>query len=171
MIVADDHGWNDLGCYGHPVARTPHLDRLAADGVRFERCFTTAPLCSPGRGAVMTGLYPHVNGVTRLVQGPEADALSLDPAVWTMAKGFREMGYATAAARKWHLSTAGPTAHKNPHAVSSNVALPSAAVSPRLIPSADSIASIIISPPFRRQLSPKHTRAAIVPGGVSLSSV
>lgn len=111
MIVADDHGWNDLGCYGHPVARTPHLDRLAADGVRFERCFTAAPLCSPGRSAVMTGLYPHVNGVTRLVQGPEADALSLDPAVWTAAKGFREMGYATAAARKWHLSAAGPTAH------------------------------------------------------------
>ena len=95
--------------------RTPHLDRLAADGVRFERCFTTAPLCSPGRSAVMTGLYPHVNGVTRLVQGPQADSLSLDPAVWTAAKGFREMGYATAAARKWHLSTAGATAHGFTH--------------------------------------------------------
>ena len=63
----------------------------------------------------MTGLYPHVNGVTRLVQGPQADSLSLDPAVWTAAKGFREMGYATAAARKWHLSTAGATAHGFTH--------------------------------------------------------
>lgn len=111
MIVADDHGWNDLGCYGHPVVRTPHLDRLAAEGVRLDRCFTTAPLCSPGRSAVLTGLYPHTNGVTQLVQGPAADALSLDPSIWTLAQGFSAMGYETAAARKWHLSTAGATAH------------------------------------------------------------
>src|SRR6056297_2481819 len=49
VIVADDHGWDDLGCYGHPVVQTPHLDRIAGEGVRFTRCFTAAPLCSPGR--------------------------------------------------------------------------------------------------------------------------
>lgn len=111
LILADDHGWNDLGCYGHPVVQTPNLDRMAAEGVRFENCFTTAPLCSPGRGAVMTGLYPHVSGIKELVQGPEAEQLSLDPSIWTLGQGLRDMGYETAASRKWHLSTAGATAH------------------------------------------------------------
>ncbi len=115
VIVADDHGWNDLGCYGHPVVRTPHLDRLAFEGVRFTHCYTTAPLCSPGRGAVMTGLYPHVSGVTRLVQGEDAERFSLRQDVWTFAQGLRKMGYENAAARKWHLSTAGPLAHGFEH--------------------------------------------------------
>ena len=115
VIVADDHGWDDLGCYAHPVVKTPNLDRLARDGVRFTHCFTTAPLCSPGRGAVMTGLYPHVSGVTRLVQGDIADEASLSPDIWTFAKGLSEIGYENAAARKWHLSTAGATAHGFDH--------------------------------------------------------
>jgi arylsulfatase A-like enzyme len=116
LIVADDHGWNDLGCYDHPVVRTPNLDRVAAEGVRFTRCFTTAPLCSPGRGAVMTARYPHVNGVTRLVQRQDAEAFSLDRRMWTIARGLADLGYETAAARKWHLSVAGPTAHGFRHA-------------------------------------------------------
>lgn len=111
VIVADDHGWNDMGCYGHPVVRTPNLDRLASDGVRFTHCYTTAPLCSPGRSAVMTGLYPHVSGVTRLVQGEDAQRLSMREDLWTFARGLKQLGYENAAARKWHLSTAGPTAH------------------------------------------------------------
>ena len=116
VIVADDHGWNDLGCYGHPVVRTPNLDRLARDGVRFTHCFTTAPLCSPGRGAVLTGLYPHVSGVMRLVQGTEAGKLSMRQELWTFAGGLKQLGYKTAAARKWHLSADGPTAHGFDHA-------------------------------------------------------
>ncbi len=88
---------------------------MAADGVRFERCFTTAPLCSPGRGAVMTGLYPHVSGVTKLVQGTEIDQLSLDPSIWTLGRGLHEMGYETAASRKWHISAAGATKHGFEH--------------------------------------------------------
>ena len=115
VIVADDHGWNDLGCYGHPFARTPNLDRLAADGVRFTHSYTTAPLCSPGRGAVVTGLYPHVSGVTRLAQGEDAQRLSMRPDLWTVAKGLSELGYENVAVRKWHLSTAGPTAHVFDH--------------------------------------------------------
>ena len=116
VIVADDHGWNDLGCYGHPVVKTPNLDRIASEGVRFTRCFTAAPLCSPGRGAVLTGLYPHVSGITRLVQGDAADRVSMDAGLWTFAEGLRGLGYETAAARKWHLSTAGATAHGFDHA-------------------------------------------------------
>lgn len=111
VIVADDHGWDDLGCYGHPVVQTPNLDRIGGEGVRFTRCFTTAPLCSPGRGAAMTGLYPSTSGVTQLVQGDGADALSMKPGQWTFAWALRALGYETAAARKWHLSTAGATAH------------------------------------------------------------
>ncbi len=57
----------------------------------------------------MTGLYPHVSGVKQLVQGPRAEALALDPSTWTLAKGLSELGYETAAARKWHLSTDGAT--------------------------------------------------------------
>lgn len=115
VIVADDHGWDDLGCYAHPVVKTPNLDRLARDGVRFTHCFTTAPLCSPGRGAVMTGLYPHVSGVTRLVQGDVAEEASLSPDIWTFGQGLRALGYENAAARKWHLSTSGATAHGFDH--------------------------------------------------------
>ena len=122
VIVADDHGWDDLGCYAHPVVRTPNLDRLANDGVRFTHCYTTAPLCSPGRGAVMTGLYPHVSGVTRLVQREDAEAFSLRPDIWTFAKGLQELGYENAAARKWHLSTAGPQAHGFEHEFPSRTA-------------------------------------------------
>ena len=59
----------------------------------------------------MTGLYPHVSGVTRLVQGEDADRLSMDPGLWTFANGLQSLGYETAAARKWHLSTAGAAAH------------------------------------------------------------
>ena len=116
VIVADDHGWNDLGCYGHPLVRTPNLDRVASEGVRFTHCFTTAPLCSPGRGAAMTGLYPHVSGVTRLVQGDEAERHSLRSGIWTFARGLKDLGYENAAARKWHLSTAGPLQHGFDHA-------------------------------------------------------
>ena len=116
VVVADDHGWDDLACYGHPVVRTPNLDRMAREGVRFTYCFTTAPLCSPGRGAMMTGLYPHVSGVTKLVQGADAEGLSMRPDLWTFARGLKQLGYETAAARKWHLSTAGPTAHGFDHA-------------------------------------------------------
>ncbi len=115
VIVADDHGWNDVGCYGHPVVRTPNLDRIAKDGVRFTHCFTTAPLCSPGRGAAMTGLHPHNSGITKLVQGENAERLSMKPEQWTWARGLADLGYENVAVRKWHLSVAGATAHGFEH--------------------------------------------------------
>lgn len=111
VIVAGDHGWDEVGCYGHPGVRTPHLDRLAADGVRFTRCYCTSPLCSPGRGAVMAGLHPSASGVTRLVRGVEAESLSLRRGRWTFASGLQALGYRTVSAREWHLSTFGATAH------------------------------------------------------------
>ena len=61
LIVSEDHGPN-LGCYGDRTARTPHLDQLASEGVRFENAYTTQAVCSPGRASIFTGLYPHQNG-------------------------------------------------------------------------------------------------------------
>lgn len=61
LIVSEDHGLN-LGCYGDRIARTPNLDRLASEGMRFEKAYTTQAVCSPGRASIFTGLYPHQNG-------------------------------------------------------------------------------------------------------------
>jgi len=62
LIVADDHGTDALGCYGNPVIRTPHLDGLAAEGVRFSHAFCTTASCSPSRSVILTGLQNHSNG-------------------------------------------------------------------------------------------------------------
>lgn len=62
LIIADDIGYNDLGCYGSPDARTPHIDALAKEGIRFTQAFLTASSCSPSRSSIITGRYPHNNG-------------------------------------------------------------------------------------------------------------
>src|SRR5919202_1311470 len=64
LIVADDLGWADLGCYGSKYHRTPHLDRLAADGLRFTQAYAACPVCSPTRAAILTGKYPARLGMT-----------------------------------------------------------------------------------------------------------
>src|SRR5262245_58665525 len=58
LIVADDLGWADLGCYGSRFHRTPHLDRLAREGMRFTQAYAACPVCSPTRAALLTGKYP-----------------------------------------------------------------------------------------------------------------
>src|SRR4051812_39325850 len=63
VIVTDDHGIGDVGCYEHPEVRTPNLDRLAASGVRFTQWYSNAPICSASRAAIMTGKYPDRTGV------------------------------------------------------------------------------------------------------------
>ena len=62
LILADDLGYGDLGCYGHPVAKTPHIDRLATDGVRFTQFYSNGPECSPTRTAILTGRYQQRAG-------------------------------------------------------------------------------------------------------------
>src|SRR5947209_15793482 len=82
LILADDLGYGDLGCYGHPRFKTPNLDRMAAEGVRLTQFNTPMPFCAPTRGALMTGRYPFRNGLTANPApdgGPEADALALAP--------------------------------------------------------------------------------------------
>ena len=62
VFVADDMAWNDAGAYGHPHIRTPNIDRLARDGMRFDRAFLTTSSCSPSRSSILTGRYPHSTG-------------------------------------------------------------------------------------------------------------
>ena len=73
IILADDLGWNDLGCYGHRHIRTPNIDRLAAEGLKFTHAFLTCSSCSPTRCSIMTGRYPHSTGARELHQPLPAD--------------------------------------------------------------------------------------------------
>jgi len=65
LYIADDHGFDFLGCYGNEAVRTPHLDQLADEGLRFRKSFTVSPTCAPSRSALHTGLYPSHNGAMR----------------------------------------------------------------------------------------------------------
>src|SRR5947208_17010341 len=98
VILADDLGYGDLGCYGHPRFKTPHLDRMAAEGVRLTQFNTPMPFCAPTRAALLTGRYPFrhgLNGNPAPDGGPQADALALSQGEVTLAQLFRQAGYAT----------------------------------------------------------------------------
>ena len=101
IIVADDLGYGDLGCYGNSDIRTPALDRMAAEGVRLTEFYTPAPTCSPARAALLTGRHPMRTGVTRVLIPKEVQGLAASEI--TLAEHLREAGYATACIGKWHL--------------------------------------------------------------------
>ena len=96
VFVADDMSWDDCGPYGHPHVKTPNLDRLARDGMRFDRAFLTTSSCSPSRASILTGRYPHATGAPELHMPLPANQTLL-------TRPLREAGYYTAAAGKWHL--------------------------------------------------------------------
>jgi arylsulfatase A len=73
LIVSDDQGYNDLGCYGGTEIKTPNLDRLAADGVRLTSFYVTWPACTPSRGGLLTGRYPQRNGTYDMFRNDKVD--------------------------------------------------------------------------------------------------
>lgn len=96
LILTDTQAANVVGCYGHPELRTPHIDRLAAGGIRFERAYTTCPVCTPARAGLFTGIYPHTSGAW-------TNNLPLGTNILTMGQRFQDGGYRTGYIGKWHL--------------------------------------------------------------------
>src|SRR5688572_2338291 len=105
IIMSDDLGYGDLSCYGHPTIRTPHLDRMAAEGMRFTDFYSCAPVCTPSRAGLLTGRYPVRSGMasdTRRVLFPNSKG-GLPSEEITIAEALKQKGYATACIGKWHL--------------------------------------------------------------------
>jgi arylsulfatase A-like enzyme len=96
FIMADDHAAHAMSCYGSRVNRTPNLDRIANEGMRFDNCFCTNSICTPSRAVILTGTYNHVNGVTTLGSAID-NRLTMFPGLLQAA------GYQTAVFGKWHL--------------------------------------------------------------------
>jgi arylsulfatase A-like enzyme len=96
IFIADDQGENDLGCYGNTVVRTPHIDRLASEGMRFTHAYLTISSCSPSRSSILTGRYPHNTGAEDLHQPLPADQR-------TIARYLKDAGYYCGCVGKWHL--------------------------------------------------------------------
>lgn len=103
LIYADDLGYGDLGCYGHPVIQTPHLDQLAAEGLRLTQHYAPSALCSPSRAALLTGRTPYRTGIQSWI--PEDTGIYLHKQETTVAELLKEKGYATAIIGKWHLNS------------------------------------------------------------------
>jgi arylsulfatase A-like enzyme len=101
VILADDVGYGDLGCYGATRVKTPHLDRLAAEGIRFTDGHAASATCTPTRYALLTGQYPWRKRGTGILPGDAA--LIIEPGSTTLASVMRQAGYRTAAVGKWHL--------------------------------------------------------------------
>ncbi|MFC5748790.1 sulfatase [Actinomadura rugatobispora] len=103
VILGDDLGWADLGCYGSPHIRTPHLDRLAAGGVRFTDAYSAAAVCSPTRFGLYTGRYPgRLKGGLEEPIGRPDELHGIPPAHPTLASLLKSAGYETAMFGKWH---------------------------------------------------------------------
>ncbi len=108
LILADDLGWGDLACFGHPIVKTPHLDRVAQEGSRFDQFYVQAPICSPTRAGILTGQYParlSISVALATASGNENAGIPhwMDPGAATIADSLRACGYRTAVFGKWHL--------------------------------------------------------------------
>ncbi|MEI6236051.1 MAG: sulfatase-like hydrolase/transferase [Planctomycetota bacterium] len=109
FIFADDWGWGDLSCHGHPWLKTPNLDRLASEGTDFQQFNVLNPVCSPSRSAVMTGNYPARYSVHEHFATPASNHSRgmpdwLDPKAPTLPRFLQQVGYRTAHFGKWHLT-------------------------------------------------------------------
>ena len=136
FFLVDDLGWSDVGSFGSPFYDTPHIDQLAAEGVRFTDAYAACHVCSPTRASILTGKYPATLNLTdwlngrsdrpyQVLQNPDK-AMVLDPDETTLAEVLKGEGYATALFGKWHLGRGTtPTAHgfdlHVPYSVNSNL--------------------------------------------------
>ena len=105
VFLTDDQGYGDLSCMGATDFCTPHLDRMAASGVRFTDWYSNSPVCSPSRASVLTGRYPGNAGVRAILAGHRT-ATGLPPEVPTLATALKKLDYQTAMFGKWHLGLA-----------------------------------------------------------------
>ena len=106
LVVADDLGYRDLGCYGNPSIPTPNIDALAARSIQYMQAYSAAPVCTPSRAGLMTGRYPARTavGLREPLDWTREDSLvGLDPSIPNLAKGMRDVGYSTHLVGKWHL--------------------------------------------------------------------
>ena len=113
IFYCDDLGYGDMGCYGSEHVKTPNLDKLAGDGVRFTNWYSNSPVCSPSRASLLTGQYPQRAGVDQILAGKRG-TVGLSPNNKTLATKLKSLGYDTAMFGKWHLGVTqetGPNAH------------------------------------------------------------
>ncbi len=99
LFIADDIGWNDIGCYGNTAVFTPNIDRMAREGIRFTNTYLTASSCSPSRTSIISGRYPHNTGAAEL-HTPLPAEVPIFPEL------LQDAGYYTAQAGKWHMGEA-----------------------------------------------------------------
>ncbi len=102
IFLTDDLGWGDLGCYGHPVMKTPHLDAFAKESLRFLQGYSASAVCSPSRSAILTGRTPFRTGVYDWI--PAGSEMHLRASEIALPKLLKAAGYATCHVGKWHLN-------------------------------------------------------------------
>ena len=108
VILIDDMGWNDLSCFGNKAIETPHIDKLASEGITFTQYHVSAPICSPSRCGLLTGQYPYRWKITSFLSNRKDNAERgvenwLDPKAPSSGRFFKDAGYMTGHFGKWHL--------------------------------------------------------------------
>lgn len=108
VILVDDMGYGDISANGGKITPTPHIDRLASQGIRFTQYYSASPICSPSRTGILTGTFPARYGITSFLDTPEANLARdmydfLDPAAPSVARVLKSAGYATGHFGKWHM--------------------------------------------------------------------
>ena len=108
LVFIDDMGWGDFSCFGNKDAKTPHIDRLASEGIRFEQFYVNSPICSPSRTAISIGQYPQRWRITSFLSNRNHNiqrgmAQWLDPKAPMLARSLQKSGYATGHFGKWHM--------------------------------------------------------------------